>query len=296
MTDPAQVLKDFKPTKKFFIGIDSDGCVFDTMEIKQKECFCPMLVKYFNLQAVSKYAREALEFVNLYSKDRGVNRFPAVVRVMDLLREREEVKARGVTIPELPRLRQWIKEETRLGNPALKALVEKTRDPELKTVLDWAENVNKMIAEIVYNVPPFPLVRECLDKALPQADMIVVSQTPGEALTREWREHHVDSLVHIIAGQEMGTKKEHLQFAAGGKYPPENILMIGDAYGDLKAAQGVNALFYPVIPGREEASWERLLHEGLDKFFNGAFQGRYAEGLMQELDKALPVNPPWKKA
>jgi len=31
--DPAKSLKDFKPEKKFFVGIDSDGCAFDTMGI-----------------------------------------------------------------------------------------------------------------------------------------------------------------------------------------------------------------------------------------------------------------------
>src|SRR5580700_1226967 len=65
--DPAQALRDFEPRKKFFIGIDSDGCVFDTMEIKHKECFAPMFVKHFHLQAASKYARQAWEHVNLYS-------------------------------------------------------------------------------------------------------------------------------------------------------------------------------------------------------------------------------------
>ena len=75
MSDPAQVLRDFKPSKEFFIGIDSDGCIFDSMEIKHKECFAPMFIKNFHLQPVSKYAREVWEFVNLYSKDRGANRF-----------------------------------------------------------------------------------------------------------------------------------------------------------------------------------------------------------------------------
>ena len=29
----------------FFIGIDSDGCVFDTMEVKHKECFIPNMIQ-----------------------------------------------------------------------------------------------------------------------------------------------------------------------------------------------------------------------------------------------------------
>jgi len=65
----------FKPQHSYFVGIDSDGCVFDSMEIKHKECFIPNIIKYWKLQAISKYARAAAEFVNLYSKWRGVNRF-----------------------------------------------------------------------------------------------------------------------------------------------------------------------------------------------------------------------------
>ncbi len=98
MSDP-QILKDLKPTNEFFIGIDSDGCVFDTMELKHKECFTPMFIKHFRLQTASKYAREVWDFVNLYSKSRGVNRFPAVVRALNLLRERKEVIARKVACP-----------------------------------------------------------------------------------------------------------------------------------------------------------------------------------------------------
>ena len=59
MSDPQAPLRDLKPEHKFFIGIDSDGCAFDTMEPKHKECFCPVFIWKFGLAAVSKYAREA---------------------------------------------------------------------------------------------------------------------------------------------------------------------------------------------------------------------------------------------
>ncbi len=81
-------LKELKPEHDYFVGVDSDGCAFDTMEIKHKECFIPNIIKHWGLQPISKYAREAAEFVNLYSRWRGINRFPALVMVFDLLRER----------------------------------------------------------------------------------------------------------------------------------------------------------------------------------------------------------------
>src|SRR4051812_34650128 len=124
MTDPAQILKDFRPSKEFFVGIDSDGCIFDSMEIKHKECFTPMFIKHFHLQAASKYAREVWEFVNLYSKTRGANRFPALVAALNLLRERPQVKARKVHVPDTKALEEWIGRETKLGNATLAAEVK----------------------------------------------------------------------------------------------------------------------------------------------------------------------------
>ena len=74
MVGKIEKLKSLKPQKEFFIGIDSDGCVFDSMEIKHKECFIPQYIGHFGLQPVARWARETWEFVNLYSKTRAVNR------------------------------------------------------------------------------------------------------------------------------------------------------------------------------------------------------------------------------
>src|SRR6187397_1751687 len=110
--DPQSPLRDFRKTQEFFIGIDSDGCAFDTMEVKHKECFIPNIINYYNLAGVSKYAREAAEFVNLYSKSRGINRFPALIEALELTRDRAEVRARQLAI-DIPRsLVEWIGRET----------------------------------------------------------------------------------------------------------------------------------------------------------------------------------------
>lgn len=293
MSDPTQILKEFRPAKEFFVGIDSDGCVFDSMEIKQKECFTPMFIKHFHLQAVSKYARECWEFVNLYSKTRGANRFPALVRAVQLLGERPQVKARGVKMPNLKALEEWIARETKLGNATLNAEV-KGGNTGLAQVKVWSDAVNQAIADIVHGVPPFPLVRECLQQLSTKADAMCISQTPTEALQREWAEHGLDQYVKVIAGQEMGTKTEHLKYAAAGKYAPEKILMIGDAPGDFTAAKKNGALFFPIVPGREEDSWSRLYEAALDRFFAGSYAGAYEAALLKEFDARLPEKPSWQ--
>ncbi|MBN2304454.1 MAG: HAD family hydrolase [Anaerolineae bacterium] len=297
MSDPAQPLRDFEPQHQFFIGIDSDGCAFDSMEIKHKECFTPNIIKYWDLQAVSKYAREASEFVNLYSKWRGINRWPALVMVFDLLTEREEVQRRKVAIPQAEPLRAFIaQDQYPHSNDGLKTYMQQhPGDPVLEQALHWTVAVNDAIADMVHGVPPFPYLRESLDAMSDKADMIVVSATPNAALESEWNEHDIAQYVRVIAGQEMGKKAAHIQMAAAGKYSPERILMIGDAPGDMRAAKANNALFYPINPGDEERSWQRFHDEAMGRFFSGTYAGGYEASLIAEFETYLPDTPPWKR-
>jgi phosphoglycolate phosphatase-like HAD superfamily hydrolase len=294
LMNPQEQLQALKPEKKFFIGIDSDGCAFDTMEIKQKECFCPNFIKYFGMQPVSKYARETWEFVNLYSKYRGCNRFLAVNETLRLLAERPEMKARNFSVPSPSSLEEWTKKETKLGNPTLKKYAAETEDPFIIRTLEWSLKVNEDIEKLVFGITPFPFVKECLEKIKNKADTMVVSQTPFEALKREWEENKIDHYLRMIAGQEHGTKAEHLKYAAKDKYPDNNILMIGDANGDLKAARSNGVLFFPINPGKEEESWEKLYKEGLDRFFAGDYKGGYEDELIKEFETYLPEHPHWK--
>jgi phosphoglycolate phosphatase-like HAD superfamily hydrolase len=289
-----QILTHLEPGHPFFVGLDSDGCVFDTMEIKHKECFAPQFIKHFRLQPVSKYAREAWEFVNLYSKTRGINRFPALSNALNLLAERPEVQARGVVPFNTDALDAWIAREPKLTNRTLETAIAGGAE-ELAPVLRWSQAVNAAIEELVFGVPPFPLVRECLERLTGAADAIVVSQTPTEALEREWEEHGLRGCVRVIAGQELGSKTDHLKLAAHGKYEPKHVLMIGDAPGDFKAAKANHALFFPIVPGREEASWQRFYDEGLERFLNLQFAGEYEEALIREFNASLPEHPAWQR-
>lgn len=294
MSDPQAVLRNFQTRHPFFVGIDSDGCVFDSMEVKHKECFIPRFIEFYHLAGVAKYARECWEFANLYSKDRGVNRFPGLTKTLDLMAQRPEVKKRGAKLPAIPETRAWIKRESKLANPTLKLEVEATNNAELEHLLSWSVAVNESVDALVHDLPPFPFVRECLDFLQAKADTMVVSATPMKSLLKEWQEHGIDGMVDLIAGQEQGSKVEHLQLAAGPeRYARDHVLMVGDAPGDRKAAEANGVLFYPINPGHEEASWERLYREALPHFFAGTYGGTYMAARIAEFEALLPAQPAW---
>jgi phosphoglycolate phosphatase-like HAD superfamily hydrolase len=299
--DPAKSLKEFKPKHKFFVGIDSDGCAFDTMGIKQRECFCPWLIAYFGLQPVAQAARECKDFADLFSKTRGANRHKTAKRIIaELLPNHPMTKARNFQVPQYPHYFAWVDNpKSLLSNDGLKMAINEATESEakreLELALEWSERVNWAIGETVKGMPPFPYVRESLEKIQPQADVIVVSATPNEALIREWEEHDIARYVEIIAGQEMGKKAQHLEYATKGRYEKNHVLMIGDAPGDMKAARANDALFYPINPGDEVESWKRFHDEAFDKFIAGQYAGQYEEKVIAEFDAYLPEKPPWEK-
>ncbi len=298
--DPAKPLKDFKPHNEFFVGIDSDGCAFDTMGIKQRECFCPWMIGYFGLQPVAEAARQCKEFADLFSKTRGANRHKTIKRILtELLSGHPKVKKRGFEVPQFPYYFEWIDSpDSTLSNDGLQQAIETATEAEarreLEHVLQWSKRVNEVIAEIVKNIPPFPYVKESLEKVSGSADVIVVSATPCEALSREWKEHDIARYAEVIAGQEMGKKAQHLEYATKGRYEANHVLMVGDAPGDLKAAKANDVLFFPINPGNETESWRKFHDEAFDKFIEGKYAGEYEDILLTEFEEYLPENPPWK--
>jgi phosphoglycolate phosphatase-like HAD superfamily hydrolase len=286
----------FERHHPFFIGIDSDGTIFDTMEIKHKECFCPRIILFWGLQPAARYARQAVEFVNLYSRWRGVNRWPALVKIMDLLRERKEVIDLGARIPELNQVRLFIASGSLLSNQGLAEYIRSHPHPELEHALAWSEAVNQAIEEMVHGIPPFPHALESLQGMVGQADLLVTSGTPVDVIQREWEEHDLLRYVQSLAGQEMGTKESHILKAASGKYAPCHMLMIGDAPGDLDAARACKAFFFPILPGCEEESWKSFYHEGFHRFIRRQFDPEYQKQLIEQFMDLLPEVPPWERA
>lgn len=291
--DAAHGLAGFRPAREYFVGVDSDGCAFDAMEIKHKECFIPATIRVWGLQAVSTVARETAEFVNLYSTGRGQNRWIALVRFFELLAGRPQVAERGVRLPDLSGLRGFLGSGLALSAAGLREYAAGRDDPELDTALVWTAAVDSAIAAMVTGVPPFGGVREALDRMGRDADLVVVSATPLDALRREWTEHGLAEHMAAIAGQEYGTKAEQLAAAAVGRYPADRILLVGDAPGDRDAAAAAGVLFFPIEPGREEASWRVLRAEAFDRFLAGTYAGGYQDQLIARFDSLLADTPPW---
>lgn len=274
-----------KQEKQFLICLDSDGTVFNSMDIKHKECTIPAIISEWQLHSISSYVTEAAEYVNLYSKYRGINRFQALIKVCDLLPDMYPETRNSISQIDL--LRKYVDSMPEFGSNDLISAYERTGDPILKKTLDWSGTVDKLLTENLHKIEPFMNVSESLEKMAEYADIMVVSSESSKILTLEWEQHGLLRFVCTISGREEGAKRRILSLAKTSGYKQDCILMIGDAPGDLEAADSNGILFYPINPGTEYYSWKEFYEEAFDVFIKGYYKGSYQNRLVSKFTKIL---------
>jgi phosphoglycolate phosphatase-like HAD superfamily hydrolase len=274
---------------RYVIGVDSDGTVFDTMEMKHKQVFQPLAIELWGLQDVQWEYNQIAEAINLYSVHRGVNRFKGLAMAFDRL-TRAHIDCRE-KLHGSEDLTEFLRVERVLSTESLEQFNEKKRSPFLNQVIEWSRRSDDLYAEIAAREgnPPYPQAALVLEQLFGQADIMVISSSSREMLLRDWSKAGLLQLTSRVAGQEMGSKATQLRETAGGVVP-HRVLMVGDAMGDLEAARAHNMLFYPILAGAEEQSWKRFEAEARDRFFKETYAGAYERSLVDEFETSLTAH------
>ena len=283
-------LVELKPSHDVLVAIDSDGCVFDSMTIKQR-IFHDGIIEFWGLESEADRVRTLCEWVGLFSPWRGLNRFQLILKIFQCLEQFFPALGSRLSLHPNYFPTEQLKHFVESGVALSMTELAKVDDAELKSVYDWSAEMSRRIAEL----PPIPMFDEVfrgLEKIREGADAIVVSQTTEDALVREWRHAGLEKFVDVIAGAELGSKAESLTRAGTGRYALDKILMVGDAPGDLEAAQSVGCLFFPTIPGDEVASWVELRDVALSRVVDGSFVGTYQDDLIARFNAVLSPTPP----
>lgn len=253
-------MKNYKKNKEFLICIDSDGCVMDTMNSKHYTCFGPQLIEIFDLHHHNDYILSYWNELNLYSKTRGINRFLGLYTTLEKLHKEKIIK------DDLSDLKMYVEESESLSNDSLIKLLEVKGSAILKKALAWSHAVNSCIVQLPKGNDIFKESTESLIAAHELADVVVVSAANKEALIEEWNRLDVAKYTNMIFGQDYGSKSEIIRDLKLKGYKEENILMIGDALGDLKAARDNDVYFYPIIVNEEKESWIEFRRNVLSAF------------------------------
>lgn len=278
----SNILHEFKKQKDFLICIDSDGCAIDTMDIKHIKCFGPCMIREWNLDEWKESILYRWNEVNLYTLTRGINRFKGLALALIEINEKHK------EIEGLDEFVRWTEETKELSNESLECEIEKTNNICLKKALEWSKEVNKSIDLLEDDEKlPFEGVKEAILEAKNKADIAIVSSANEKAVLDEWSKHNLLENVDIVLTQNIGSKAYCIGKLIEKGYNRKNVLMVGDALGDLKSAKENEVLFYPIMVRKEKESWNRFSKEALHKFFNNLYGEEYQEKVIDEFKSNL---------
>ncbi len=273
----------FQKKKDYLICVDSDGCAMDTMDIKHFNCFGPCMVKEWGLEEWREPILERWNEVNLYTITRGINRFKGLAHALS------EVNEKYRPIEGIDTLVFWAENSPELSNDALNRELE--RDPDciiFKNALAWSEAVNKAITELPEEeIKPFPMAREALKFAHARADVAIVSSANIGAVLEEWEKHGLIEHTDVVLAQNAGSKAFCISELCKKGYDKSNVLMCGDALGDLQAAEKNGVYYFPILVRKEKESWEEFISSAFDKLLVDEYGGEYQAAKRTEFLKNL---------
>ena len=269
-------LEAFARKRDFLVCVDSDGCAMDTMDIKHIRCFGPCMVKEWKLEAWEGQILDRWNEINLYSMTRGINRFLALAMAL------EEINESLTPVEGVEELSAWVKEADELSNGSVQRKAEESGLEIFRKALAWSKAVNQSISELPEETKkPFEGVAEGLKAAHESADVAIVSSANLEAVVEEWQKHGLMDSVDVCLTQNVGSKAYCIGKMLEYGFAADHVLMIGDAPGDLSAAQKNGVLYYPILVKHEKESWEIFVKEALPRFLQGTYKGDYQEQQIQ---------------
>lgn len=268
------VFDTFEKKHDFLVCVDSDGCAMDTMNCKHINCFGPCMVEEWNLQEWKDEILTRWNEINLFQMTRGINRFKGLA--LALL----EIDEKYTKISGVEELHTWTETTKALSNDALAEAIDVTPKGEgrecLVKALSWSKAVNASIVNLPEELKvPFPGAKAGLAAAHEFADVAVVSSANRDAVDEEWTTHGLYDHVDIVLAQDCGSKTHCIAEMLKFGYALDHVLMVGDAPGDMDAAEKNGVLYFPILVNHEEKSWEELSTTGLSNLKSGSYVGEY---------------------
>lgn len=237
--------------------IDSDGCVFDNMRSKHELAFLPAFIEIWSLEQWRPIVENHWYHINLYSRSRGINRFAAFTDCLRRLHALPDTELHQRLPKDLTAFEAFIANPANRNVDAIQAQLEPLKHSDcFIRALEWSRLVNQRVAAVNTPHKPFTQALSTLARMAAIGEVHVVSQAPNATLLSEWAHAAIAPFTTRILGQEYGSKSDQVFLARNKLDLP--TLLVGDAPGDELAAKAAGVAFFPIIPQRENASWEQL--------------------------------------
>lgn len=285
MMNDTYCINSFVKRKDMLLCVNSSGTVINSMVINHHLCYGPSFIEVWELNDKARLTQEIWNEINLYEKTRGINRFLALLTMLN--------RIKGILIPtsDFTVLKDWISTSEKLSIESLKSEIEKNPDPLLMKALKWSELINQKMALIkTIDKKPFNYAYEALEEASKYFDIAIITGASQKSIIDEWEQHGLLKFIDVIGSQEEGSKKNCVLKLIQKGYDTKNVLLIGDVMDDYDATVYNKASFYPIIINDEPSSWHIFKDFYLNKIIHhdyAQFQDALIEMFMSNFNKVV---------
>lgn len=132
---------------------------------------------------------------------------------------------------------------------------------------------------------PYNGAKEAVMMLTKVADVVELVSTNSRAARSEWSSAGLPPIgVLPLRRRDVSVCLSELMSRG---YESRCCLLIGYGRKDLAAAQELNAMFFPMLPGQEAQCWRELVEEGLPKLLHGTYLGAYQQRLIARHNSLL---------
>ncbi len=270
------------------IALDFDGVCKLFTEHKHQIMFTLLYLHASKFQRVPmEEYRKAYGYINFHSeKYAGKARFLCVNALANFLSE----KGYECRMPSLDASISAIEaKNVKINANSLKKYAEKE---DVRRILAWSEEVDLRLTQLT-EIGLTPGIKENIfDVFSGRLDFYLVSTATESSFRPSLEKEGVD-FINRYFGQETAGKTEALTALANSGY--ENVFMFGDSIEDSRASYaamketpaGVNLIFAPIIPGREEFCFKQG-RQVIEKTIKGDVSA--ARAIAAEIEKEFQNN------
>lgn len=240
------------PETSRLVLVESEGAVFDSLAFRHEHGYLPAFIGRFAWGADPSLCARIWRKVALHSRLRGEDPEVLLPVALRLLNSKVPSVRRAAVARSL--------EVRASASGAAGDMWVEGEDPAWRLARDWLAMAEGLLRD-AGQAAAFGAAREFLSRLAsesPRSDVLVYSRLPEALALHRWEMAGMGRCFGRIAGRERGDMTEYLRSALDSGYDVRPMLVIGSCRASWLAAQASGARFYPIIPGREEESWNAL--------------------------------------
>lgn len=261
--------------KKYVLCISGEGTFFDSRPMLHWGCLGLSMIEEWKLEQWKVQILNRWKKLRLGHVTRGINRFRGLALA---LKEVDGAIAPIFGINEFIRL---VLNTEELTVQELERHVEEA--PIFSKVISWSNRVDERISNISLEEDAFfEQLKQVIVSLNGKADcsLFLEMEFGGGKLKKMLME--LPSYVTSVVTCGKADRIKEVQKLIDMGYEKNNILYCSDIVEDARIAEQTGILFFPVMAGIENESWERFKNEGMQRWLTGRYDEAYQEQLKNE--------------